>query len=70
MTRAQQMMIDAAMGDLRVVGGQLRKEGWPTALEVNYIAERDCYSVSLTIELPSLPQPIEARSPASEPEAS
>lgn len=61
MTRAQQMLIDSAMGDLRAVGYQLRKEGWPTELMVNYIAERDAYSVSLTIELPRLPEPIEAR---------
>ena len=60
MTRAQETMVRAVTDALRHAGTVVRADGWPAELIVDYVAERDTYAVSLRVEIPPLPTPIEA----------
>jgi hypothetical protein len=60
MSEPQQLMIRAATAALRDAGKVLRERGWPCELIVDRVPEIDSYAVSLRIELPRFPIPIEA----------
>lgn len=60
MTEPQELTVRAATDALRDAGSSLRERGWPCELLVERVPAKDTYSVSLRIELPSMPIPIEA----------
>ena len=60
MTRAQETMVRAVTDALRDAGMRVRTDGWPAELIVDYVSERDTYAVSLRVEIPPMPTPIEA----------
>ena len=64
-----EIMREAAMTVLANAGRDLRERGWPVELIVDPVPERDTYAVSLRIELPSMPVPLEAMRLQSEAEA-
>lgn len=61
MTEPQEVMVRAATDALREAGRALRERGWPCELIVDRVPQTDSYAVSLRIELPPIPIPIEAR---------
>lgn len=60
MTGAQQTMLRAVQDALRRAGRDVREEGWPVEMLVDYVADRDTYAVLLRVELPPMPRPVDA----------
>jgi len=54
-----EILRQAAMDAMRQAATELRKRGWPVEMIVDYLAERQSYAVSLRVELPFIPIPIE-----------
>jgi hypothetical protein len=60
----EQVLLRAAQEAMGDAGRSLRRRGWPVEMIVDRIPQRDTFAVSLRFELPHIPVPLEALTPA------
>lgn len=64
MTDPQRVLLDAATDAMRQAGRGLREKGWPVELSIDAVPERQSFAVNLRFELPTMPVPVDYKSPS------